>query len=107
PWCSEYGRAAHLHVCSVVSVRAKEENRFVPTEEELRFLVMRSDLVFLGCPNNRNGLLPPKPVLERVAAEAARSGAVLVLDEAFIDSVPVGEARSLIHRLCYSPTTPI
>ena len=41
--------------CSVVSVRAKEENRFVPTEEELRFLVMRSDLVFLGCPNNPTG----------------------------------------------------
>lgn len=105
PCFSEYERAAHLHGCSVVSVRAKEENRFVPTEEELRFLVMRSDLVFLGCPNNPNGLLPPKPVLERVAAEAARSGAVLVLDEAFIDFVPGGEERSLIHRLSSCPTT--
>lgn len=105
PCFSEYERAARIHGCSLVSVRAREENHFVPTEEELSSLIMRSDLVFLGYPNNPTGLLPPKPVLERMAQEAARFGTILVLDEAFIDFVRDGEERSLIDCLSSCPTT--
>jgi len=105
PCFSEYERAARIHRCSLVSVRAREEHRFVPTEKELCSLTERSDLVFLGYPNNPTGLLLPKPVLERAAAEAARCGTILIVDEAFIDFVPDGEERSLIDRLSSYPTT--
>lgn len=105
PCFSEYERAARIHGCSVVSARAREERHFVPTEEELCSLIRRSDLVFLGYPNNPTGLFPPKAVLERAALEAARSDTILVVDEAFIDFVSDGEERSLIGNLSSFPTT--
>jgi threonine-phosphate decarboxylase len=105
PCFSEYERSARIHRCSLVSIRAREEDRFIPAEQELCSLIGRSDLVFLGHPNNPTGQCIPVPVLERAADEAARSGTVLVVDEAFIDFVPGGEKRSLIRRLSSFPTT--
>jgi threonine-phosphate decarboxylase len=105
PCFSEYERSAQLHRCSLVTIRGREEDHFLPTEHDLCSLIEQSDLVFLGHPNNPTGLCIPEPVLERAAAVAARSNTVLVVDEAFIDFVPDGEKRSLIRRLSQFPTT--
>ncbi|MGH2719845.1 MAG: aminotransferase class I/II-fold pyridoxal phosphate-dependent enzyme, partial [Actinomycetota bacterium] len=53
----------------------------------------RADLVVVGNPNNPTGTLDPAETLARLA----RSGRLLVVDEAFMDLVP-GQAESLAGR---------
>lgn len=52
-----------------------------------------ADLVIVGNPTNPTGVLHPA----RDLAALARTGRVLVVDEAFIDAIP-GQPETLIHR---------
>jgi len=52
-----------------------------------------ADLVVLGNPTNPTSVLHPAATLERLA----RPGRILIVDEAFADTVP-GEPESLAHR---------
>jgi len=52
-----------------------------------------ADLVMLGNPTNPTSVLHPAPAIERLA----RPGRILVVDEAFADTIP-GEAEYLAHR---------
>jgi histidinol-phosphate/aromatic aminotransferase/cobyric acid decarboxylase-like protein len=51
-----------------------------------------ADLVLVGSPTNPTGVLHPRATLEALRAP----GRVLVVDEAFLDAVPGGEAHSLL-----------
>ena len=57
------------------------------------------DLLFLGQPNNPNGVQYPVEVLQRLARHAEKTDTVLVIDEAFMDFIPETQRQSLASRL--------
>lgn len=55
------------------------------------------DLVFIGNPNNPTGVLTPKEHLLELASLAGEAGAVLVVDEAFMDFVT--GSQTVVHEV--------
>jgi threonine-phosphate decarboxylase len=103
PAFREYADCAKKRGIPVESLVTRRENGFLPDEWEAIRLVNRTDLVFVGSPNNPTGHLVPTSILESMAEEAGRSGSLLVVDEAFLDFVENGETVSMIRRLDHFP----
>ncbi|KAF4324845.1 hypothetical protein G195_001082 [Phytophthora kernoviae 00238/432] len=59
----------------------------------------RVDMLFLGQPNNPNGVQYPVETLHRLARKAEITGTILVVDEAFMDFIPESQRQSLAPRL--------
>ncbi|SFS64194.1 threonine-phosphate decarboxylase CobD [Marininema halotolerans] len=101
----EYERCACKEKAEVIYLPAGEKEGFLPEEAALIEWIHAVDLAWLGHPNNPTGLLMPLSFLEIAAKEAAKSGTILVVDEAFLDFIPDGERRSLLPRIKEFPTT--
>lgn len=61
------------------------------------------DAVFLCNPNNPTGRLFSRSALVRLADEAEKAGACVIVDEAFMDFVPGRESVSLMSLACSRP----
>lgn len=99
PAFSAYTSSAKKRNIEIVPLYGEEESHFLPPVERICELLRKTDLVFLGYPNNPTGLRIAFDELKQVADEAVRCQTVLVVDEAFLDFIPDGERMSLISRI--------
>jgi threonine-phosphate decarboxylase len=96
PGFSEYERAA-LQSGALVSYHTlSRESSFTLTEEILSKIHSGIDLVFLCSPNNPTGRVVSQGLIEQVAKRAADCGALLILDECFLDFTTAQSAKPLL-----------
>ncbi|MEK4110016.1 threonine-phosphate decarboxylase CobD [Paenibacillus sp. FSL M7-1414] len=99
PGFSEYRALARQFGAEVVHTEGREELAWRAEPEEIEQLMEKVDLLFLGQPNNPNGVQYPLEVLQRLASKAEETGTVIVIDEAFMDFIPVARRQSLASHL--------
>ena len=88
PTFAEYAAALDTVGCTVRRHFLKAENGFAVTEDFLSALTPEVNMVFLCQPNNPTGQLTPLPLVERILRRCEACGALLVLDECFLDFLP-------------------
>ncbi|MGC5776243.1 threonine-phosphate decarboxylase CobD [Paenibacillus pabuli] len=99
PGFSEYSALSRQFGAEVHHVRGREELDWRAEPDDIEHLMERVDLLFLGQPNNPNGVQYPLEVLQQLARKAEITGTILVIDEAFIDFIPESQRQSLAPRL--------
>lgn len=100
PTFAEYEAALQTVGCAVQRVFLREENEFAVTEEFIDAVTPETDIVFLCQPNNPTGQVTPPALVERLVRRCAECGAVLVVDECFLDFLPDRDAwtaKQLLH----------
>ena len=102
PTFAEYAAALETAGCTVERHFLTEENDFVVTETILDAVHPDTDMVFLCQPNNPTGQLASPALVEQLLRRCEVCGAVLVVDECFLDFLPEGDALSA-KRLLHSP----
>ena len=88
PTFAEYAAALDTVGCTVQRHFLKAENDFAVTEDFLSALTPEVNMVFLCQPNNPTGQLTPLPLVEHILRRCEACGALLVLDECFLDFLP-------------------
>lgn len=92
PTFAEYEAALQTVGCAVQRVFLREENTFAVTEEFIDAVTPETDIVFLCQPNNPTGQVTPPALVERLVRRCAECGAVLAVDECFLDFLPDRDA---------------
>ena len=100
PAFSEYEAALELVRAELDHALLDEDHGFLPELPRLLPRLPGHDLIILANPNNPAGSLIPKPDLLALVAAAEAAGAVIVVDEAFIDFI---EEASLKKDLAQFP----
>lgn len=88
PTFAEYAAALETVGCAVERFALQEADDFAMTEEFLAAIDDRTDLVFLCQPNNPTGQLTSPDLAARILRRCTDCGALLVLDECFLDFLP-------------------
>lgn len=99
PAFGEYGRG--LRQTPVVPVPLAAAQGFRLDPKALAGLLEPGDLLFTGNPNNPTGVLTPKKVVLELASLAAERGALLAVDEAFMDFV--ADSQSVVREAADHP----
>ncbi|NUU78713.1 threonine-phosphate decarboxylase CobD [Paenibacillus xylanilyticus] len=99
PGFSEYRSLSRQFGAEVHHVLGREELEWRALPEDIEKLMEQVDLLFLGQPNNPNGVQYPVEVLHRLARHAEKTDTVLVIDEAFMDFIPEARRQSLASPL--------
>ena len=99
PTFAEYATALGTVDCRVERHFLREENDFAVTDAILDAVHPGIDLVFLCQPNNPTGQLARPALVEALLRRCEAVGAVLAVDECFLDFLPEGEALSAKHLL--------
>lgn len=105
PCFSEYRQLSEQFDIEVQSVRGRQALDWKATVEDIRQLIKQVDLMFIGQPNNPNGVQYRLDELRELAELAEQSGTYLVIDEAFIDFIPAERQASLLPNLGEYPHT--
>lgn len=105
PCFSEYRQLSEQFGAQVRSVFGTRENGWRGQAEGIIELMKTVDLLFIGQPNNPNGVQYELGLLRLLAEEAERSGTFLVVDEAFIDFIPHEQRQTLLPELERYPRT--
>lgn len=103
PTFAEYEAALQTVGCAVQRVFLREENEFAVTEEFIDAVTPETDIVFLCQPNNPTGQVTPPARVERLVRRCAACGAVLVVDECFLDFLPDRDAWTAKQLLRDAP----
>lgn len=103
PTFAEYEAALQTVGCAVQRVFLREENEFAVTEEFIDAVTPETDIVFLCQPNNPTGQVTPPALVERLVRRCAECGAVLVVDECFLDFLPDRDAWTAKQLLRAAP----
>lgn len=103
PTFTEYEAALQTVGCAVQRVFLREENEFAVTEEFIDAVTPETDIVFLCQPNNPTGQVTPPALVERLVRRCAECGAVLVVDECFLDFLPDRDAWTAKQLLRDAP----
>lgn len=103
PTFAEYEAALQTVGCAVRRVFLREENEFAVTEEFIDAVTPETDIVFLCQPNNPTGQVTPPARVERLVRRCAECGAVLVVDECFLDFLPDRDAWTAKQLLRDAP----
>ena len=103
PTFAEYEAALQTVGCAVQRVFLREENTFAVTEEFIDAVTPETDIVFLCQPNNPTGQMTPPALVERLVRRCAECGAVLVVDECFLDFLPDRDAWTAKQLLRDAP----
>ena len=103
PTFAEYEAALQTVGCAVQRVVLREENEFAVTEEFIDAVTPETDIVFLCQPNNPTGQVTPPARVERLVRRCAECGAVLVVDECFLDFLPDRDAWTAKQLLRDAP----
>jgi threonine-phosphate decarboxylase len=99
PTFSDYERSLRLADSLTMTFRLRKEEGFsLPLDSFLRDMTDETDLVYLCNPNNPTGTLLPQEALINIVTAAQKSGAIVVVDEAFIDFVPDGSIRRRVKE---------
>ena len=88
PTFAEYAAALETVDCDVQRFLLREENDFAVTDGFVDAIDDSTDAVFLCQPNNPTGQLTPLPLVERILRRCEACGALLVVDECFLDFLP-------------------
>lgn len=102
PTFVEYERALAACGCAVDFHLLSERNGFA-LDDSILPRIDETRLVFLCNPNNPTGLLADPALLDAVLARCERTGAVLAVDECFLDFVGEPALHSVKRRLARSP----
>ena len=102
PTFAEYAAALESVGCEVKRKTLHEADDFAVTEAFVQAVNQSIDLVFLCQPNNPTGQITPPELVQRLVRRCADCGAVLVVDECFLDFLPESEALSA-KKLLASP----
>ena len=92
PTFAEYATALETVGCTVERFALNEANDFAVTEEFLDAIVPGVEIVFLCQPNNPTGQVTPLVMVQKLLRRCADCGAVLVVDECFLDFLAAREA---------------
>jgi threonine-phosphate decarboxylase len=101
PSFTEYREAADLLEARIIAVQTEDRHDFRPDLSELLAVCEQADLFIAGYPNNPDGQLLPIDWLVQMAEVLRRHGGYLLVDEAFIDFVPM--AKSMLDQLDQYP----
>ena len=88
PTFAEYAAALETVGCTVERFILQAADDFAVPEAFLSAIDDRVDLVFLCQPNNPTGQLTPPDFVARILQRCTACGALLVLDECFLDFLP-------------------
>ena len=99
PTFSEYAAAVTAAGGEVRTLTARAEDGFIPTPAAVGAAMAGCDVVFWCQPNNPTGCLLAPEALADLVETAARRGARVVVDEAFLDFVAGGDRYSARHLL--------
>ena len=88
PTFAEYAAALETVGCTVERFTLQAADDFTVPEAFLSAIDDRVDLVFLCQPNNPTGQLTPPDFVARILQRCTACGALLVLDECFLDFLP-------------------
>ena len=102
PTFAEYAAALETAGCTVRRHFLQEKEDFAVTETFISAVDEDTDMVFLCQPNNPTGQLTPLPLVEALLHRCEACGALLVVDECFLDFLPESEALSA-KKLLASP----
>ncbi|NLL18150.1 MAG: aminotransferase class I/II-fold pyridoxal phosphate-dependent enzyme, partial [Clostridia bacterium] len=86
PTFGEYGQGTPPEV-EILRINLNAGAGFPLDIENFKHVLEKDDLVFIGNPNNPTGVLTPREQVLKLASLAGEAGAVLVVDEAFMDFV--------------------
>lgn len=98
PTFAEYERTLAAAGCRVHRHPLRAENGFA-LDASILGAIKGMELVFLCNPNNPTGRLADPALLEAVLDACRAAGAVLAVDECFLDFVPEAEHHTLKRRL--------
>ena len=104
PTFAEYAAALEAAGCAVKRHFLQEENDFAVTEAFLAAVTPETDMVFLCQPNNPTGQLTAPELVEALLHRCEACGAILVVDECFLDFLAENETLSAKHLLERSPS---
>ncbi|GAA0849792.1 pyridoxal phosphate-dependent class II aminotransferase [Bifidobacterium pullorum subsp. gallinarum] len=107
PCFSEYRELSVKFGSDIRSVCGRPERDWRADKADIVALLARTDLVFLGQPNNPNGVQYSLEDIRDMASAAEQEGSWLVLDEAFIDFIPLEDRQTLMPELHQYPRTVI
>ena len=102
PTFAEYAAALETAGCTVRRHFLRENEDFAVTEAFISAVDEDTDMVFLCQPNNPTGQLTPLALVEALLHRCEACGALLVVDECFLDFLPESEALSA-KKLLASP----
>ena len=102
PTFAEYAAALETAGCTVRRHFLRESEDFAVTEAFISAVDEHTDMVFLCQPNTPTGQLPPLALVEALLRRSEACGALLVVDECFLDFLPESEALSA-KKLLASP----
>ena len=94
PTFAEYAAALETAGCTVRRHFLHECEDFAVTEAFVSAVDEGTDMVFLCQPNNPTGQLTPLPLVKALLHRCEACGALLVVDECFLDFLPESEALS-------------
>lgn len=103
PCFSEYRTLAEQFGCQVFSAYGRAERQFRADPDEIERLIHKTDLIFIGQPNNPNGVQYTLDELRQFAAAGERSGTYVIIDEAFIDFIAAEQRNTLLAELSAYP----
>lgn len=95
PTFAEYAAALHTVNCDITYYMLDEADDFALTDAFIDAVTRDTDVVFLCQPNNPTGRITPLLVVERLLQRCAENGAVLVVDECFLDFSAEREALTV------------
>ncbi|MEC0373657.1 pyridoxal phosphate-dependent aminotransferase [Paenibacillus chibensis] len=99
PCFSEYRQLSEQFGAQVLSVFGNRNSGWRADPEAIAGLMRSVDLLFLGQPNNPNGVQYDAKLVRSLADEAERCGTYLMVDEAFIDFIPEEQRQTLVKVL--------
>ena len=102
PTFAEYAAALETAGCTIRRHFLRESEDFAVTEAFISAVDEDTDMVFLCQPNNPTGQLTPLALVEALLHRCEACGALLVVDECFLDFLPQGEVLSA-KKLLASP----
>ncbi|KAF9125885.1 hypothetical protein BGX30_000253 [Mortierella sp. GBA39] len=105
PCFSEYRQLSEQFGAEVHAVFGSRERDWRAEVSDIAGMMRKVDLLFLGQPNNPNGVQYPLEEIRELAAEAERTRTYFVVDEAFIDFIPEGRRMTLLPELERFPRT--
>ena len=99
PTFADYEKALRSVDCEIELYALDKKQGFMVEESILEQLQPGIDMVVVCNPNNPTGLVCPKDILEQILERCKEIGATLLIDECFMDFVPVEEAYSFRTKL--------
>lgn len=98
PTFAEYAAALEAVGCTVQRHFLRQEEDFAVTERFVCAIDDATDMVFLCQPNNPTGQLTALPLVQKILDRCRAKGALLVVDECFLDFLPEQEHRRLTAK---------